>query len=222
MPQARAAIANPSGLVRAILRTTLTANDIDVVGEATALPDLVAICRRGKPDVAVTDVRLDGQPLDSCLPDVLQTGARVLVLCDPVPQEILIDLLTEGVSGYLLLSDAAPERVAEAALAVAHGDAALHPAVARAILDQWRAARAAPTTRIGRVALTPRELAVVAALADGLAAKQIAARMVVSIKTVENHKASIFKKLGVRTQTEAVAVAMTNGLLRRDSERAET
>src|SRR5436305_1144934 len=63
--------------------------------------------------------------------------------------------------------------------------------------------------------LTPRELDVLEAMSDGLATKAIASRLGVATKTVENHKVRIFDKLGVRTQAQAVSLAIGHGLLSR-------
>jgi DNA-binding NarL/FixJ family response regulator len=91
---------------------------------------------------------------------------------------------------------------------------ALNPPVVTLILEQWRRLRAQPV-QFGarrRPVLTPRELDVLAAMTEGLAAKAIAARLGVALKTVENHKIRVFDKLGVRTQAHAVTVAMAYGL----------
>ncbi len=86
-----------------------------------------------------------------------------------------------------------------AIIAVGRGEVALNPEVLSTILHQWRRLRAQPVS-VGsrrRPALTPRELDILAAMSDGLAAKAIAARLGVALKTVENHKIRIFEKLGV-------------------------
>ncbi|MGH3922856.1 MAG: LuxR C-terminal-related transcriptional regulator, partial [Pseudonocardiaceae bacterium] len=153
-------------------------------------------------------------PLGSGLPQVLATGTRVLVLSDGAAPEHLTAVLLAGASGYLVLADTAPIRVTEAVHAVARGEAALHPAVAGVILEQWRQLRATTVEQSADgVSLTPREREVLAAIADGLATKSIALRLGVATKTVENHKARIFSKLRARNQAHAVSAAIAAGLL---------
>jgi len=154
-------------------------------------------------------------PIESCLDRVLATGAKVVILCDDASPERLTGLLERGVSGYLL-HDSSPDHVGEGLLAVAGGAVALHPTICDTILKQWRRLRMVGPNLGGptaRTTLTPRELDVLAAMADGLATKAIAMKLGVALKTVENHKIRIFDKLGVRTQAHAVSVAISNGLV---------
>src|SRR5207249_11530563 len=103
-------------------------------------------------------------------------------------------------------------QVAGAGLAVRDGAAALHPVAAGTILSQWRRLRVAQSA-MTRNSLTPRESEILAAMADGHAAKAIARQLGVALKTVENHKIRIFDKLGARSQAQAVALAIGQGLL---------
>ena len=81
------------------------------------------------------------------------------------------------------------------------------------VVDQWRRLRGAGNESNDRLALTPREIEILAAMADGLSNKAIARRLGVVVKTVENHKIRVFDKLGVKTQAHAVALAISHGLL---------
>jgi DNA-binding NarL/FixJ family response regulator len=206
-------VAHRSRLVRDLVRTVLAGHGTEVVGETSSRSTLVEVCRKTGAAVAIADTELDDGPLAEVLPDVLSAGCRVLVLSEDDSPDTLTTVLVAGASGYLLVGDTSAERVAEAVHAVAQGDAALNPAVAAAILEQWRHLSTAPTRgdRIGT--LTPRELEVLQWLADGLATKAIARQLGVAVKTVENHKARIFEKLGVRNQAHAVSVGLANGLI---------
>lgn len=210
----RVVVADASQMVRDILRTVLSKAGIDVVGDTGSITHLVELCRLRSPHVVVAGVMLDGQPLDSWLPQVLATGARVLVLSDGGASEHLTAVLLAGASGCLVLADTAPAGVTEAVRAVAQGEAALHPMVAKVILKQWRQLRApAGEQTADGVSLTPREREILAAMADGLATKSIARKLGVAAKTVDNHKARIFSKLRARNQSHAVSAAIAAGLL---------
>jgi len=187
---------------------------LQVVGEASTSWQLIALCQTRRPDLVVADSDLGDGPIEDCIDRVLATGAKVVILCDDDSTERLTGLLERGVSGYLL-HDSSPDHVGEGLLAVAAGAAALHPTVTDTILKQWRRFRlAGPALSLSpRSTLTPRELDVLAAMADGLATKAIAIKLGVALKTVENHKIRIFDKLGVSTQAEAVSLAIGHCLV---------
>ena len=208
----RVVIADPNALVRSLLRTALQHDDFVAVGEADDVRGLLRRCAVAAPDVVVTNSDLRDGPIDDHLHLLAHPGARVLVLTsDPSPERVTT-LLGAGVAGYLL-REVEPSQVADAVRSVAAGEVVLHPAIACTVVDQWRRLRAGGPARVARPSLTPRELEVLRAMADGLGAKAIARRLGVAVKTVENHKTRVFDKLGVRTQAHAVATAISHGLL---------
>jgi DNA-binding NarL/FixJ family response regulator len=215
MSSARVLIADPNALVRSLLRVAILRGALTVVAETGTLDELLELCATEEPDVLVTNSDLDGGAIDGHVASLVDDGSRVIVLTrDPSPER-LTSLLAAGVSGYLL-REVDPEAVVDAVHAVARGDIALHPVAASTVVDQWRRMRvSAGGTAVGnaRLTLTPREVDVLAAMADGLSTKAIARRLGVAVKTVENHKTRVFDKLGVRTQAHAVATAIGQGLL---------
>jgi DNA-binding NarL/FixJ family response regulator len=216
MSSARVLIADPNALVRSLLRVALLRGDLTVVAETGTLAELLELCATEQPDVVVTNSDYDDGAIDRHVVGLVDDGGRVVVLTrDPSPER-LTALLAAGVSGYLL-REVDPDAVADAVRAVARGDIALHPVAASTVVDQWRRMRnsVATGTAAGnhRLALTPREVDVLTAMADGLSTKAIARRLGVAVKTVENHKTRVFDKLGVRTQAHAVATAIGQGLL---------
>ena len=212
----RIVVAAPTRLMRNVLRDACEVVGVVTVGEASASRGLVEVCRDTRPDVVVTDTSLQDDEVDEQLTFILEAGSRVLVLCDDCSPERLTSLLAGGVSG-ILLHDNRPEQVAEAVVAIASGAAALHPVAAGTILRQWRRLRSQPASLYARPRAVPtrREHEVLVAMADGLATKAIARRLGVSTKTVKSHKTRIFDKLGVRTQAQAVSLAIGHGLLER-------
>jgi DNA-binding NarL/FixJ family response regulator len=201
-------------LIRDILRLACVRRGIEILDEVDTVDAMRTRAAELRPAVVISADSLGNEPIDSVLPDVLATGAKVVVVSgDPSPER-LTALLADGVSGYLL-HDASPEEVASGVFAVARGAAVLNPTAAATILAQWRRFRTeSPLGRRRTTALTPRETDVLAALVEGLPTKGIAQRLSMAIKTVENHKIRIFDKLGVRTQAHAVTVAISSGLVR--------
>jgi two-component system response regulator NreC len=211
MPSSRVLLAEPNSLVRSLLRVALSQPGVTVIGETSTLDELLELCASERPDVVVTNVDLDGGSIDRHVHALNATGTRVLVLTDEPSPERLTGLLSSGVSGYLL-RDMGAESLVDAVHHVAAGQIALHPVAASTVVDQWKRLRDGGPDN-DRLTLTPRELDVLAAMADGLSTKAIARRLGVAIKTVENHKTRVFDKLGVRSQAHAVATAIGQGLL---------
>jgi DNA-binding NarL/FixJ family response regulator len=209
----RVVIAHDDDLVRDVLRPACARGGVVVVGEAETYDELLFCCAGAKPEVAVVADRLGPTMVEEALPSLLCTGVKVIVLsADPSPER-LSRLMAKDLCGYLS-HDAGPEEVVNAILAVARGEVAVNPEVLGTILHQWRRLRSQPIS-VGarrRPVLTPRELDILAAMSDGLAAKAIAIRLGVALKTVENHKIRIFEKLGVRSHAHAVSVALAYGL----------
>jgi DNA-binding NarL/FixJ family response regulator len=211
----RVVIADRNILVRDLLRIVCLRHGIRVVGETSSARELINLVANEEPDVVVTDSVLDDGRIEDSISTLIQGSTRVIVLCDDPSPERVTWILAQGASGYLL-HDSAPDQIGDAVLAVSKGAAALDPNAAGLILQQWRRLRsneAAPSIGTPRGELTPREMDVLAAMADGLATKAIARRLGVAVKTVENHKIRIFDKLGVRTQAHAVTLAIGHGLL---------
>jgi DNA-binding NarL/FixJ family response regulator len=209
----RVVVAERSLLLRNLLRELADNHGITVVGETARGAELIELCELLAPDVVISDIELEETTLEECLRPLLRTGARVLALCDDCSPDRLVSVLVGGATGYLL-HDASPQQVLDALGAVASGAAALDPVAARTILSQWRTFRLQGSAgEFRRPELTPREEEVLQAMVEGLAAKAIAKRLGVATKTVENHKIRIFDKLGVRTQAQAVALTIGQGLL---------
>ncbi|MGH3870106.1 MAG: response regulator transcription factor [Pseudonocardiaceae bacterium] len=213
-------IADPSPLLRSVIvGACAEATDIDVAATVELMDELRTSCRRYKPQVVLAGTSFsDGAMLDA-IADILHGGTRVLVICDARSADVASALLFAGASGCLFVQDAGPADVVEATRAIAAGNAALHPAVAAAILQLWRSApalsdREAQDLDAARPPkLTPREAQVLRALARGLPTKAIGRELNVSPKTVEAHIARLLTKLKARTRAHAVSIALDLGLL---------
>jgi DNA-binding NarL/FixJ family response regulator len=116
-----------------------------------------------------------------------------------------------GVHGYIT-KDAEPERLCEAIRVVAGGDFYLDPAIASKVIAQVgrkHERRARPSRE-----LTPREVAVLYRLAAGMRNSEIASDLFITERTVKYHITSMFNKLQARNRTQAVKIAIQNGLIK--------
>jgi DNA-binding NarL/FixJ family response regulator len=168
---------------------------------AVALSELLV------PDVVVVSEMLADGVAESFVPAILRVGSRVLMICEPRETAGLVELVALGVTG-LVGTDQTPQELAEAVLELAAGGAELPPDVVAAVVADWRRGRRRGGGDTRSAQLTARERDVLDAISDGLSAKAVAHHLGIAVKTVEHHKSRIFDKLGVRTQAEAVAVAL--------------
>jgi DNA-binding NarL/FixJ family response regulator len=212
----RVVVADDQALVRTGFRMILTADGIDVVGEATTGAEAVDAVRRTKPDVVLMDIRMPELDGLEATRRILTGGAaepRVIILTTFDLDRYVYAALSAGASGFLL-KDVTPEHLVAAVRMVRAGDALLAPAITRRLVERF-ANRDTDTTTLHRdlSALTPRELDVLRLLAQGLSNAELAAHLHLSEATVKTHVARILAKLGLRDRVQAVVVAYESGLV---------
>lgn len=201
-------------MVRAGLRALLEdAGDIRVVGEARDGNEAVRTVRRLQPDVVLMDIRmpvLDGIAATRTLrADACPVPVLVLTTFDM--DELVEEALRAGATGFLL-KDAPAEDLAAACRAVANGQAALHPSVARRVIEGF-VAGPRPATRPVPPELSQRELQVLGLMARGLTNAGIAEVLHLSEATIKSHVHNILTKLQLRDRTQAVVLAYDCGLV---------
>jgi len=206
----RVVVADDHPIVRSgIVGLLSSADDIEVVGEASDGSEAVALATQLSPDVVLMDLRMPGlggaeatAQLVAARPDV-----RVLILTTYESDENILTAIEAGASGYLL--KAAPQEEILAGLrSVARGEVALAPSIAALLVNRMR--------EPAKVTLSERETQVLALVAAGNSNRKIAAALFVSEATVKTHLIHVFEKLDVKDRTRAVTKAMELGLLRRD------
>jgi DNA-binding NarL/FixJ family response regulator len=159
---------------------------------------------------------LAGLPVADAVKQIVHQGSKVVVFSDNPSPEQVTSVLEQGASSYLTY-DSRPQDIADAVLSVAGGGVVLHASVASVVLEQWR--QLSSVGGSSHASITPRELEVLVALADGLTTKAIARRLGVAMKTVESHKVRLFDKLGARTQAHAVSIAVGRHLVAHPDDR---
>jgi DNA-binding NarL/FixJ family response regulator len=212
----RVVLADDQELVRAGFRVLIdSADDIEVVGEASDGVEAVALVARELPDVVLMDIRmpnLDG--LEATRRIRALDGAEavaILILTTFDLDEYVHEALRAGASGFLL-KDASPSALLEAIRVLHNGDALLAPTVTRRLIEQF-ARRPDPTRRPAALdMLTDREREVLALVAGGLSNAEIAEQLVVSPATSKTHVSRIMAKLNARDRAQLVMIAYETGL----------
>ncbi|HZS79201.1 MAG TPA: response regulator transcription factor [Ktedonobacteraceae bacterium] len=193
--------------------------DVEVIGEARTGREAIHKTRDLSPDVVVMDITMpDIDGLEACkLIRHEHPETQVLILTMHESEEYFLSALRAGAAGYLV-KKAAPTELHMAILAVAHGGAFLYPGLAKALVRTFvEGEKATSQSRQESVpeldALTPRELEVLKLVAEGYTNQEIADRLVLSIKTVQAHRANIMTKLGLQDITQLVRFAIRYGLI---------
>jgi DNA-binding NarL/FixJ family response regulator len=166
-----------------------------------------------KPDVVVMDMRLsDGDGVQATT-EVLEVSpsTRVLVLSASDEREDVLEAVKAGATGYLVKS-ASKAELADAVRATAAGRAVFTPSLAGLVLGEYRRIAQNPSSDPATPSLTERETEVLRFVAKGLSAKQIAEKLSLSHRTVENHVQATFRKLQVANRVELTRYAIEHGL----------
>lgn len=159
-----------------------------------------------KPDVVLMDINLGGMDGIECVRQLttLMPKAQVLMLTVFEDSDKIFRALAAGASGYLL-KRMSPKKLLEAIEEVRDGGSPMSASIARKVVQSFKSA---PARGDESMDLSQRERDVLNGLAEGLAYKQIADQLGVSIHTVRNYIRRIYEKLHVQTRTEAVAKFM--------------
>ena len=206
-------VADDHEIVRKGLKLVLTAEpDLNVVAEAADGEEAVRRALHDDVDLAILDISM---PRKTGLQAAHELGRRrpelrVLILSMYDNEQFLFEALKAGASGYVLKSGADDDIVA-ACRAAMRGEPFLYPSAVSALIRDVisRADERSEQLEL----LTPRELEVLKLIAEGDTSKEIAATLVLSIKTVESHRANILSKLGMRDRVDLTRYAIRRGLI---------
>ena len=213
----RVAVVDDQELVRSGFVVLLRASPgIEVVGEAGDGVEAVELARRTSPDVVLMDVRMprmDGlEATRAILADPAAATTRVLVLTTFDDDELVLEALRSGASGFLL-KDTRPTQLLEAIEVVAAGEALLHPRITRRLIERFAALPAERSPRAGQDdGLTGREREVLAEVARGLSNQEIGERLHLGYGTVKTHVSHLLTKLDCRDRAQLVMHAYESGL----------
>jgi two-component system, NarL family, response regulator LiaR len=205
----RILIADDHPIVRDGLRAVLsTQPDFDVVGEAESGAQTLQQVTLLQPDILLLDLEMPQGNGVETLAQLAQQGAlvRVIIFTAFDTDDRIVEAVRAGAKGYLL-KGAPRAELFTAIRVVATGGSLLQPVIASKLINRLTQ----PVTMTE--ALTPREVEVLALIAQGLPNKEIAERLIITERTVKFHASAILGKLGATNRTEAVALARQRHLL---------
>jgi len=214
LERTRVLLADDHTVVRRGLKLVLEAQpDLQVVAEAGDGAEAVQRGLEEDVDLVILDVSM---PRMTGLQAALELSKRrpelkILILSMHDNEQYFFEALRAGASGYVLKSVADRDLV-EACRATMRGEPFLYPGAVRALI-RGHLERAAAGDESAMDALTPRELEVLKLIAEAHTSKEIADLLVISVKTVERHRANILEKLGMRDRVELTRYAIRRGLI---------
>ena len=199
---------------REAIERDLRAAGLDVVGAAGDGEQALRRMAATRPDVVVLDLRLpvlDGVDTTRRIA-AEHPGVRVLVLSASGEEGDVLAAIKAGATGYLVKSASSTELI-EAVRRTAAGDAVFTPGLAGLVLGEFRRMMTAPgKDDDGGPRLTERETEILRLVAKGLSSRQIAERLVLSHRTVQNHTQNVLAKLQLHNRVELARYAIERGL----------
>jgi DNA-binding NarL/FixJ family response regulator len=181
--------------------------EVEVVAFAHDADEALAACRETRPSVAVLDVALEGSTLDGfelCRRLLSELPAIEIVFYTGMDEIGLAErAFAAGAKGVVSKGDPASDLL-HAVLVASRGSTYTSPAFA------------ARADRRDFAELSPKQLAALRLLAQGLERKQIAEQMGIGMETVKSHLSEVRRKLGARTSAQAVAIGLLNSLFEQD------
>jgi DNA-binding NarL/FixJ family response regulator len=227
----RVLLADDHDILRQGLKLLLSMQpEMQVVGEARNGREAIELSLSSQPDVVVMDISMPGMDgLEACQRiRAQQPATQVLILTMHESEEYFLQALRVGAAGYIV-KKAAPTELHMAIKAVAHGGAFLYPGLAKALVHAFVAQSAInlateqqrelpQTAKLAQElhVLTPREMEVLRLVAEGRTNQEIADQLVVSIKTVQSHRANVMEKLDLQDITHLVRFAIRHKLITED------
>lgn len=187
----------------------------EICGEARNGRDALDLAVRLRPDVAVLDIsmpELDGlEATRRIRKQVPET--EVLIFTVYETDQIVREVLRSGARGYILKTDAALY-LTTAVEALARHQAFFSPGISKTLLNTFLSAEEqGPDNKRGGGTLTAREREIVKMLAEGKSNREIASDLIIALNTVETHRATIMRKLGITSIVELVHYAVRNNLI---------
>jgi DNA-binding NarL/FixJ family response regulator len=213
-PSLRVLLADDHATVRHGLKLLIDSQpDMDVVAEASDGNGAVQRALESKPDVIVMDISMPGMNGLAATRKLkqVQPGAAIVTLTRHSDDAYLQELLRAGVSGYVLKQSPSTELLHAIRAAAAGGqylDSTLTSRLTARLL-----AKDGKTTSKSSATLSDREAEVLRQIASGYSNKEIAARLTLSVKTVEAHKANAMRKLDLNGRIDIVKYAILQGWL---------
>jgi len=209
----RVVLADDHALVRAGIRALLEKlPGIEVVGEAGTGREALELVRSELPNIVLMDIAMAELGGLEALPRITKDfpSVKVIILSAHASEEYVIRALREGASGYML-KDSATAELELAINSVIQGKIYLGPSISRTVIDDYLQRVGGAVTALEQ--LTSRQREILQSIAEGKNAKEIAAQLDISIKTVESHRLQLMDRLNIHDIPGLVRYAIRNGLV---------
>jgi DNA-binding NarL/FixJ family response regulator len=191
--------------------------DYNIVAEAGDARQALEVVLKTKPDIAIIDLSLPDRSGLELIREIRGRlhATRILVLSMHSKADYIASAFQSGATGYVV-KESASENLLAALDAVSRGDYFMDSAVAGQVVkklmrNQPEASKTIPDSKYDT--LTDREQEILTLLAEGLGIKEIAEKLFISQKTVENHRSKIYSKLDVHSSIELVRFAAKIGII---------
>ncbi|MBD2257561.1 response regulator transcription factor [Pseudanabaena sp. FACHB-2040] len=216
MQPIRVLLADNHTLIRAGLRSLLESMEaVEVVAEASDGRAAIHLVKAHQPDVVLMDVAMpEMNGLEATARIVKEfPNTHVMILSMHANEEYVMQALQAGAMGYVL-KDAGVAELELALKSISKGEAYLSPAVSKHVIADYVRRTGGESSTPSH--LTPRQREILQLLVEGHSAKEIAARLVISIKTVETHRSQIMERLDIHDVAGLVRYAIRTGLVTAD------
>lgn len=215
MKKIKIVIADDHTIFRQGLRMLLAQeDDMEVVGEAADGIEALELAKKCNPDIILLDIampNMDGVKvagkIKKSLPQI-----KIIVLTSYSDDQFLFEFLKLGVSGFVLKDSASQELIYS--IRKSHeGMVFFDPSVSKKVMEKFTQVSGGKSDFVNYGKLSNREKEVLRLVAEGCATKEVAEKLYISPKTVENHRANIMKKLNIRDRTGLTKYALRLGLI---------
>jgi len=204
-------------LFREGLKSIISRDDrFGVIGEAGNGREGLKMAKKLKPDIVVVDISLPDTSGIQLTQDIrnLLSETRIIIVSMHSKIDYIAEAFQAGATGYVV-KESASDRLLQGLESVVQGEYFLDSSVSHQVVENLLKLpiRDARITDVDYASLTPREQEVMRLLAEGFAAKEIAEKLYISPKTVENHRSNIMNKLGLHSTMELIRYAAKIGLI---------
>jgi len=208
-------IADDHTIFRQGLRMLLAQeDDMEVVGEAADGIQALELAKKHNPDIILLDIAMptmDGVQVAGTIKKSLPR-IKIIVLTSYSDDQFLYEFLKLGVSGFVL-KDSASQDLIYSIRKSHEGMVFFDPSVSKKVMEKFTQVSGGKSDFVNYGKLSDREKEVLRLVAEGCATKEVAEKLYISPKTVENHRANIMKKLNIRDRTGLTKYALRLGLI---------
>ena len=215
MEKIKIVIADDHTIFRQGLRMLLAQeDDKEVVGEAADGIEALELAKKYNPDVILLDIampNMDGVKVAGTIKKSFPQ-IKIIVLTSYSDDQFLFEFLKLGVSGFVL-KDSASQELIYSIRKSNEGMVFFDPSVSKKVMEKFTQVSGGKSDFVNYGKLSDREKEVLRLVAEGCATKEVAEKLYISPKTVENHRANIMKKLNIRDRTGLTKYALRLGLI---------